>query len=73
MLFASGARYEGEFKQNQRDGKGEVREPSGAQYTGHFKAGQPHGHGRRVEANGDVYVGDWCVAAVARQRDVRQG
>ena len=38
-----------------------------------FKAGQPHGHGRRVEANGDVYVGDWCVAAVARQRDVRQG
>jgi hypothetical protein len=50
-------KYQGQFKEDQRHGRGMCIYPDGARYTGEWAAGAVSGEGRFEHANGDVFVG----------------
>lgn len=54
-----GERYEGEFVQGRKHGKGIAKTRDGDCYDGFFVDGYYHGKGTCAYANGDVYDGDW--------------
>ncbi len=54
-----GSRYEGNFKEGQRDGKGIYYYPTGAKYVGNQVNGNRHGFGTYYDPNGDKYSGEW--------------
>ena len=54
-----GSRYEGEFRDGKRHGKGINIWASGARYEGDWRDEKRHGKGTYVWASGDRYEGDW--------------
>ncbi|EGD78670.1 morn repeat protein [Salpingoeca rosetta] len=57
--FKNGARYEGAYVQNKKDGEGTFYFPDGSKYEGQFKADLRHGFGTYTYPNGDTYEGEW--------------
>jgi len=58
-VWPDGARYEGEWTNNQPHGYGSLTYANGAQYWGRFDHGRRQGHGVMKYANGDEYEGNW--------------
>ena len=52
-------RYEGEFVQGLKHGKGKLFFPNGSIYEGEFKANYQDGYGVYYFAKGKVYTGNW--------------
>ena len=55
--YASGASYEGEWKDNHGHGQGTYTYPNGDKYVGGWKDGNKHGQGKYTYANGKVEEG----------------
>lgn len=52
--------YEGDFKNNEKHGKGIMRQADGSVwYEGEYKQGIPHGLGTLYYPNGAIYQGSW--------------
>ncbi|KPA73385.1 hypothetical protein ABB37_09934 [Leptomonas pyrrhocoris] len=59
-LFPGGDCYAGEYKENQRDGRGVYWwSKANALYTGEWFRNMRHGHGRMVYPDGSRYIGRW--------------
>ena len=56
-IYADGAVYEGEFKNNMAHGKGKMTDADGETYEGEFKEGERHGRGKCVLPDGTVQDG----------------
>lgn len=56
---ANGANYEGEYKENMKEGQGKFTYPDGSVYEGSWKADKRDGEGEYRYASGDVYRGAW--------------
>jgi len=52
-------KYEGEFYENQFEGKGVLSFKNGQKYDGEFKNGKKEGHGTMQFQNGNKYIGSW--------------
>ncbi len=59
ITFPNGQKYDGEFKNNKRNGQGTFTFPSGEKYVGEYKDDQPHGQGTSTFPNGEKYVGEF--------------
>ena len=67
MIYKNGAKYEGEWKNDKKDGKGVFTSPHyyncrknvGMKYEGEFKDGKFEGYGITTYTNGDKYEGEW--------------
>ena len=65
MVFADGARYEGEWEQDKRDGYGTMYFQSGdgftdgAYYTGYWSNNKRSGQGTLTWSTGHKYEGTW--------------
>jgi len=57
--YGDGSKYEGEFDNCMRNGRGTYTSPTGERYTGEWENDTRHGHGVCVYTNGDTYEGDW--------------
>ncbi|KNC48087.1 CMRP Flagellar component [Thecamonas trahens ATCC 50062] len=57
--YTNGSVYEGEWKDDKRDGRGKLVSASGEVYEGEWKADKRHGFGKHVYADGRAYVGPW--------------
>ncbi|WP_416668431.1 MORN repeat-containing protein [Egbenema bharatensis] len=57
LVFPSGNRYDGEFRDGQRNGCGTQTNANGRQYIGEFQADQFQGQGMWILENGDRYIG----------------
>ena len=55
--FASGSRYEGEWKDGEKDGQGTFYFANGDRYVGEWKDDKRTGQGTFYFANGDRYEG----------------
>lgn len=55
----SGGVYEGEYKNNKKEGKGKMVYPDGGTYDGQWKEGFRDGQGTFKYPNGDWYKGMW--------------
>ena len=64
--WTNGAVYEGEWRNNQTNGKGTFWHSGGDIYIGEFLNDQAHGFGVYIHKNGSRYEGDWV-------HDVQQG
>lgn len=53
------AKYQGEWVNNVRDGRGYQIWPDGSLYEGFWKNNKANGRGRLIHADGDVYEGEW--------------
>merc|ERR1711912_216166 len=51
--------YEGEYKENMKDGEGRMEYPDGGIYEGSWKFDKRHGDGAYWYPNGDIYSGEW--------------
>jgi hypothetical protein len=58
-VFADGERYEGQWKDDQREGQGTNYWANGNRYVGQYKAGKAEGQGAYYWANGNRYVGQY--------------
>ncbi|KPI84569.1 hypothetical protein ABL78_6385 [Leptomonas seymouri] len=59
-LFPSGDCYTGEYKENQREGRGVYWwSKANALYSGEWFRNMRHGHGRMVYPDGSRYIGRW--------------
>ena len=59
MTYANGAKYEGEWKNGEKNGKGVMTYANGDKYEGEWKKNSRQGKGVMVYANGDKYEGNW--------------
>ena len=67
MIYKNGAKYEGEWKNDKKDGKGvftsshyyNCRKNVGMKYEGEFRDGKLEGYGITTYTNGDKYEGEW--------------
>ena len=57
-IWNNGAKYVGEYKNNQHHGHGTYSWPIGDKYIGEFSEGRRHGHGYQYQANGNTYIGE---------------
>ena len=57
--FRNGARYVGQYSQNQKHGKGIFYYPDGSVYDGDWNYDRKEGVGKYTYPNGDVYHGEW--------------
>ena len=55
-----GGRYEGFWKDDQRDGQGTEVQPNKSCYSGYYKEGIKHGFVKYEWADGSSYTGYWC-------------
>ena len=53
------AKYQGEWVNSVRDGRGYQIWPDGSLYEGFWKNNKANGRGRLIHADGDVYEGEW--------------
>jgi hypothetical protein len=60
MRYASGARYDGEWKDSMYCGHGTFCSPEGHRYTGQFIMNSFNGFGRMSYPNGDNFEGEWA-------------
>lgn len=51
--------YEGQFVENQFEGKGKLTFKDGRQFNGDFKGGKKDGQGTMIQADGNKYIGSW--------------
>ena len=58
IVFTSGHRYDGELRDNQRNGCGTFTFENGQRYDGEFRNDTYHGQGIWQFANGDRYIGN---------------
>jgi hypothetical protein len=56
--------YEGEWKDDKRNGQGKWVHPSGQVYEGEWKDDKQNGQGKWVWPNGQVYEGEWNDGAI---------
>jgi hypothetical protein len=67
MLYSNGAKYDGEWKNDKKNGKGvftsshyyNCRKTVGMKYEGEFKDDKFDGYGITTYTNGDRYEGEW--------------
>ncbi|EPT25936.1 MORN repeat-containing protein [Toxoplasma gondii ME49] len=59
VTLASGAVYEGQWKDPLRDGEGKLSWPDGQTYEGSFKKDECHGEGTWSDSKGNVFEGQW--------------
>jgi antitoxin component YwqK of YwqJK toxin-antitoxin module len=57
--YADGAKYEGDFVNNLKEGKGTLVWKNGDKYIGEFKNNLCHGKGKYIWPGGTIYEGDW--------------
>jgi hypothetical protein len=57
FTWASGNTYKGEYKEDERDGYGEMRWTDGSIYLGEWSRGIQHGQGKMMFPNGIVKEG----------------
>jgi hypothetical protein len=57
--FESGCKYDGEFKDGEKSGKGTFIWPDGQKYEGDFLNDYLHGKGTYIWPSGQQYIGDW--------------
>ena len=57
QLHGQAERYQGEFKDDRRHGRGTCIFPDGSRYTGEWSTGVIAGEGRYEHGNGDVFMG----------------
>merc|ERR1719316_2606460 len=53
------SKYEGDYKENMKDGSGRMEYPDGGIYEGSWKFDKRHGDGAYWFPNGDIYSGEW--------------
>jgi hypothetical protein len=60
-FFHSGIKYEGNWKNGKRHGKGTLTYPDGSKYEGEWKNNKMEGYGVKTYANSNLYkyMGDW--------------
>lgn len=54
-----GRYYEGEYRDDKKEGYGIFKWPDGRCYKGSWKNGKQHGKGTYVAANGEEKEGEW--------------
>ncbi|KAG7388319.1 phosphatidylinositol-4-phosphate 5-kinase-like protein 1 [Phytophthora boehmeriae] len=59
LIYTNGGRYVGQWKNNQRHGKGIYQSVDGYEYTGDWVDGMKHGLGIQVLPSGERYVGQF--------------
>lgn len=59
IKYQSGRIYEGNWKNDFRDGKGFEKFPNGSTYDGAYLEGKPHGLGKYTWISGEYYIGEW--------------
>lgn len=52
-------KYEGEFRNGVKEGRGKMHFRDGSVYDGEFKGGKICGRGRRIEARGEISEKNW--------------
>eukprot|EP00428_Durinskia_dybowskii_P015205 CAMPEP_0170227400 /NCGR_PEP_ID=MMETSP0116_2-20130129/13414_1 /TAXON_ID=400756 /ORGANISM="Durinskia baltica, Strain CSIRO CS-38" /LENGTH=374 /DNA_ID=CAMNT_0010478131 /DNA_START=62 /DNA_END=1186 /DNA_ORIENTATION=- len=57
--FRSGAFYDGEWLNGNRDGIGRMEWLDGTEYVGEWERGRANGLGRLLHRDGDIYHGQW--------------
>eukprot|EP00003_Mantamonas_plastica_P018366 TRINITY_DN3008_c0_g1_i4.p1 TRINITY_DN3008_c0_g1~~TRINITY_DN3008_c0_g1_i4.p1 ORF type:complete len:213 (-),score=55.38 TRINITY_DN3008_c0_g1_i4:21-659(-) len=57
--FVSGSSYNGEYRNNLRDGQGVFEDTKGNEFNGEWKNGVKEGQGEYTYSNGDKYQGEW--------------
>jgi hypothetical protein len=58
-IYPIGHKYEGEFKNDKRHGRGSYTHANGDKYVGEYLNGRRHGQGTETYENGDEYVGSF--------------
>jgi len=58
-LYSNGEKYEGQFKNGKRHGRGRLNFPDSSKYIGQFKNGKRHGQGILNFPDGGYYIGEW--------------
>src|SRR3990172_1567272 len=59
LTYTDGGIYEGETKNDKREGRGTMTWPDGTQYVGDFKDDMKSGQGTYIWPNGGKYEGEW--------------
>jgi hypothetical protein len=57
--YADGNIYEGEWKDDKRNGRGKYTKVNGNVYEGEWKDDKRSGRGKYTKANGKIYEGEW--------------
>ena len=55
VTFPNGYSYKGEWKENEKNGRGTFKYANGESYEGEWKEDQRNGLGNQKYANGDIY------------------
>ena len=61
FLYPNGSKYEGHWKNGQRDGLGIHFFIDGSKYFGKQKKGLRHGKGVEIYPNREKYSGNWVI------------
>lgn len=59
LTWPDGRIYEGEYKDDKKDGQGTFIWADNRKYIGGWKEGRQHGQGKYITATGKVQVGIW--------------
>ena len=59
LIFSDGKKYDGEFKDGKKNGKGVETQSDGTTYDGMWKDGLPHGKGVATWPGETTYDGEW--------------
>ncbi len=58
-IYPDGSKYEGEWKNDKRHGRGVLTRPDGMRYEGEWADGKPNGKGILTSPNGEIKGGMW--------------